>query len=156
MSKINSLLHYSCFGVAVIDSFFYIYTVIVSIFLESILALILHYSCVDVAGINSSSCIVLICCRRFYNRFLINYYTAVVSMLLESIVVSVLHCTCVHGAGRLLKRKLRKRADLHRLKISGCYRLMMFSSLSPANSKPKPIQSEEEVLSMKRMIYNTK
>lgn len=125
-------------------------------FLESILALIFHCSCVDVAGIDSSSCIVLICCRRFYNRFLINYYTAVVSMLLESIVDSVLHCTCVHGAGSLLKRKLRKRADLHRLKISGCYGFMMFSPLSPANRNPTPIQSEEEDLSMKRMIYNTK
>lgn len=75
-------------------------------------------------------------------------------MLLESIVVSVLHCNCVYGAGSSLKRKLRKRSDLHRLKISGCYELMMFSSLPPANRKPKPIQSEEEVLSMKRMIYN--
>lgn len=132
------------------------YTVIGSIFVESILVLVFHCSCVDVASIDSSSCIVLICCRRFYNRFLINYYTAVVSMLLESIVVSVLHCTCVHGAGSSLKRKLRKRTDLHRLKISGCYGFMMFSSLSPVNRKPKPIQSEEEDLSKKRMIYNTK
>lgn len=122
-----------------------------SIFLESILALIFHCSCVGIAGIDSFSSIVLICYQRFYNRFLINYFTAVVSMLLAYYTA-----LGVHGAGSSLKRKLRKRADLHRLKISGCYGLMMFLSLSPANRKPKPIQSEEEELSMKRMIYNTK